>query len=217
MYPGGGSNDITGTCYASKICGKVSGVAKQATVITMRTHGFGPQWLIAVLHNILGDIPSRRQKNPPQCLPGKTVVVITFDYDLTNKKLYELSFEQQDYAKSMLLNAIKAIQDLGVIVIVLAGDETVDITASLTSNNVPQALASKNPLIRVGSVDISGKITLQSKKGDVYMVGQDFVCGEPSFLPFPLQRQNKYITNGFGTAGGESPLSSTQNSKVCET
>ena len=210
MYPGGSSNEITGTCYASKICGKVSGVAKQATVIPMRTHGFGPQWLIAVLHKILGDIPSRRQRDPPQCLPGKTVVVITFDYDLTDQKQYELNFQQQDYAKSMLLNAIKAIQDLGVIVITLAGDEMVDITASSTSNNVPQALASKIPLIRVGSVDISGKKTLQSKKGDVYMVGQDFVCAEPNFLPFPLQPRNKYITNGLGTAGGKPSLSSTR-------
>ena len=180
-------------------------MAKQATVIPMRTHGFGPQWLVAVLHKILGEIPTRRQKDTPQCLPGKTVVVITFDYDLTDK-MYELSFEKQDGAKSMMLNAIKAIQDLGIIVITLAGDETVDITNSFSTNNVPQALASSIPLIRVGSVDKTGRIMPQSKKGDVYMVGQDFVCAEPSFLPFPLQRQNKYIDNGYGTAGGKSPL-----------
>lgn len=106
MYPGGSYVELAGTCYASKICGRVSGVAKQATVIPMRRHGYDPQCLIAVLHKILGEIPSRRQKNPPQCLPGKTVVLITFDYDLTDKA-YELKFEQQDYAKSMILKESK--------------------------------------------------------------------------------------------------------------
>lgn len=200
MYPGGNYDGVTGTCYAAKIGGRVSGVAKQATIIPMRTHGFGPQWLIAVLHRILGEIPRRREQSPPQCLPGKIVVVITFDYDLTDKQ-YELSFEQQDYAKSMMRNAIKAIQDLGVIVITLAGDELADITNPFVSNNVPQTLASEIPLIRVGSVDQTGKMTLQTKKGDVYMVGQSFLCAAPSFLPAPLMPQNKYIDNGNGTAG----------------
>ena len=71
----------------------------------MTKNGFGPQWLIAVLHKILGDIPKRREKSPPECLPGKTVVLMTLDYDLTDK-VYELKFEQQDYAKAMIRNAI---------------------------------------------------------------------------------------------------------------
>lgn len=186
---------------ASKICGRVSGVAKQTTIIPMTAQRLGPQWLIAVLHKILSEIPLRRQQSPPQCLPGKTVVVITSDYDVTDKE-YELSFEQQDYAKSMMRNAIKAIQDLGVILITLAGDETGDITNSFVSNNLPQALASESSLIRVGSVDKTGKMTLQSKKGDVYMVGQGFLCAEPSFLPAPLMTQNKvgiYTINGLSS------------------
>ena len=204
MYPGASYDDITGTCYASKVCGRVSGVAKQATVIPMRTHSYGPQWLISVLHKILGEIPARRQKNPPQCLPGKTVVLILFDYDLTDKQ-YGLGFEQQDYAKSMIQNAIKAIMDLGVIVITLAGDQKVDTTIPPGSNYVPQALASVMPLLRVGSVDKNGRRSPYSKQGDVYMVGQDFLCADVKFIPIPPS--DKYITVGFTTAGGEFFLS----------
>lgn len=201
MYPGTSYDDITGTCFASKICGRVSGVAKQATIIPMRTHSFGPQWLVAVLHKILGEIPNRRQKNPPQCLPGKTVVLILFDYDLTDKQ-YGLGFEQQDDAKSMMQNAIKAIMNLGVIVITLAGDQKVDITIPSGSTYVPQSLASSvMPLLRVGSVDKTGRRSPYSKKGDVYMVGQDFLCADTKFIPVPPL--NKYMTVGFSTAGGE--------------
>ena len=74
--------------------------------------------------------------------------------------------------------------------------------STLLTSPPPQALASQMSLIRVGSVDKTGKKTLQSKSGDVYMVGQNFLCGEPSFLPFVTQ--NTYIENGNGTTGGES-------------
>lgn len=87
----------------------------------------------------------------------------------------------------------------------LAGDKTVDLTDPCT-NYVPQALASSNPLIRVGSGDKTGNITPQSRKGDVYMVGQDFVYAEPSFLPAMLSTQNKYIDRGYVTSGGEYAL-----------
>ena len=200
MYPGASYDDITGTCFASKVCGRVSGVAKQATIIPMKTHSFGPQWLIAVLQKILGEIPARRQNNPPQCLPGKTVVLLLFDYDLTDQQ-YELGFKQQEHAKTMIQNAIKAIMDLGVIVITLAGNQKVDITIPSTSNYVPQALASVLPLLRVGSVDKTGRRSPQSKKGDVYMVGQDLLCADVKFIPIPPP--NKYITVGFATAGGK--------------
>lgn len=201
MYPGASYGDITGTCYASKVCGRVSGVAKQATIIPMRTHSFGPQWLLAVLHKIMGEIPARRQKNPPQCLPGKTVVLILFDYDVTDQQ-YGLGFEKQDEVKSRIQDAIKDIMDLGVIVISLAGDQKVDLNIpSASTNYIPQTLDSALHLLRVGSVDKTGRRSPLSKRGDVYMVGQDFLCADVNTLPFLTA--NKYMTVGFGTAGGE--------------
>lgn len=193
---------VTGTCYASKICGRVSGVAKQATIIPMKQPFFGPQWLIAVLHKIIGEIPARRQQSPPQCLPGKTVVLLLFDYDLTDKQ-YELSSKQQVLAQTMIGIAIKAIMKLGVIVITLAGDQqTVKNLNQPASNYVPQAVASQEiPLLRVGSVGETGRISPKSKKGDVYMVGEDFLCAEAKL--FPILPANNYLNVEFGTAGGK--------------
>ena len=209
-YAGGSHGGPTGTCYASKICGRVSGVAKRATIIPMNRTLFGPQWLIAMLHKILGEIQARRQKKSPQCLPGKTVVVLLFDYDLTDPQ-YELNSKQQDLAQSMIGIAIKAIMNLGVIVITLAGEEKMVKTLNQpASNYVPQAVASQEiPLLRVGTVDNTGRISsvlkngdvYYPKKGDVYMVGQNFVCAGDNMFPIPPV--NKYLTNQNGTAGGE--------------
>ena len=205
IYNPGSYTSDTGTCYASKICGRVSGVAKQAIITSLASIGFGPQWLVTVLDKILAEVPIRRRKSPPQWLPGKTTVVITLDYDLTDK-MYELKLSQQNAVKSMMLSAITAIQNLGIFVITKAGDDFMDNPYYFSSSNVPQALAVQNPLIRVGSVDLYGKITPQSRKGDVYMVGQNYVCAQASFLMYPISQQNKFIDDGSGTAGGKPPL-----------
>lgn len=201
-YAAGSSNGPTGVCYASKICGKISGVAKQATIIPVARPYFGPQWLAAILEKILGELGVRRQKSPPQCLPGKTVVLLLFDYDLTDKQ-YELGRKQQAEVEELIENAIKALMNQGVIVITLAGDQKAG--RSLTqaaSNYVPQSVFSQQrPILRVGSVDSNGRISPLSKKGDVYMVGQDFFCADVNFLPFTPA--NKYMTVDFGTAGGK--------------
>ena len=180
-------------------------MAKQAIITSMAFIGLGPQWLVTVLDKILAEVPIRRRKSPPQWLPGKTTVVITLDYDLTDK-MYELKLSQQNAVRSMMLKGIRAIQNLGIFVITKAGDDFMDNPYYFSSSNVPQALAVQTPLIRVGSVDLYGKITPQSRKGDVYMVGQNYVCAQASFLMYPISQQNKFIDDGSGTAGGKSPL-----------
>ena len=132
------------------------------------------------------------------------MVLITFDYDLTDKH-YGLNTAERNQMKSLMLHALVNIQKLGVIVISLAGDKT-DESSGINYNYILQGLALRIPLIRVGSVDKTGNITPQSRQGNVYMVGQNFVCAEASLVPLPSKMQNKYIDKGQGTAGGEFAL-----------
>ena len=60
-----------GTCMASKVCGKRSGVAKQATIIpvvlaTDVENDFQTDSLLSVILLVEADIQARRSREPPQ-------------------------------------------------------------------------------------------------------------------------------------------------------
>ena len=162
-----------GTCMASKVCGKKSGVAKQAVVIPV-VFSSNYQSAIAVVQQVSIDIRSRRDRaTNKQALPGKTVVSISWGFPPTNS----------DYV-TQFKDALQAIMDLGVIVVVSAGNSRK--LRGFVSQYYPEALALSDgfPLIRVGAVDASGLIADFSQEGDVYTEGIAAKCAMAGFSFF---------------------------------
>jgi len=114
---------------ASKVCGRKSGVAKQSIVIPV-VIGSNIQSIIAGLEALLNDIPLRRKRG--QALPGKTVVSMSLGVNSDN----------QGYI-TQLQNTVKAIMDLGVIVVVAAMNERLK---SGFANTLPSQTSAEFPL-----------------------------------------------------------------------
>ena len=168
-----------GTCMASKISGRVSGVAKQPIVIpavfenTYQSH-------IAILQQLEIDIRSRQSRGGTnkQSLPGKTVVSLSYGIPVSDPR-YSI----------MVKGALRDIMNLGILVVTAAGngngnhvrkrDDGTEILG-FVSPLVPAALASNDfPLIRVGAVDKAGIIAYFSQEGDVYADGVSGRCAKP--------------------------------------
>ena len=134
-----------GTCMVSKVCGKKSGVAKQAIVIPA-VFDSSYQSCIAVLQQLEIDIKSRQDRETnPQALKGKTVVSISWGFYI----------KDPDYI-TQFKNALQGIMNLGVVVVVSAGNSKR--LSGLVSQFYPEVLALSDsfPLIRVGAADESG-------------------------------------------------------------
>lgn len=170
-----------GTCMASKICGKTSGVAKQAIVIPVVISP-SYQSIISGLEKLLADIPTRRTSG--QCTAGKTVVSISLGVPISDIT----------YRKAMQ-DTLEGIINLGVIVVVAAGNARK--TAGFTSSDYPALLATTSfPLIRVGAVDRTGALADFSQEGDTYTCGVEALCADKDFTFFERDSD--------GTSGGKS-------------
>lgn len=162
-----------GTCMASKVCGKKSGVAKQAVVIPV-VFSSTYQSAIAVVQQVSIDIRSRRDRaTNKQALPGRTAVSISWGFPPINS----------DYV-TQFKDALQAIMDLGVIVVVSAGNSRK--LRGFVSQYYPEVLALSDgfPLIRVGAVDASGLVADFSQEGDVYTEGIAAKCAMAGFSFF---------------------------------
>ena len=155
---------------ASRICGKRSGVAKQATVIPVVVLG-SQESLVAALQQILGDITERREKG--QCLPGKTVVTMSLNIPVPDSVYVTL-----------LTDAIKGIMNLGVVVVCSAGNYGNDPEDDWESFFYPATLAKKRLpwLFRIGAVNNKGIIPAWAQKGDVYAPGVSALCAQKDGL-----------------------------------
>ena len=178
-----------GTCMASRICGKRSGVAKQTTVIPVVTTG-SQESLVATLQQVLEDIPERRKKG--QCLPGKTVVTMSLIIPVPNPTYVTL-----------LSDAIKGIINLGVVVVCAAGNDGADPDDDWESNYYPAALAkTKLPwLFRIGAVDNKGILPSWAQQGDVYAPGVDALCANKDGLT--LEEQSAGSSGSCASMAGE--------------
>ena len=162
-----------GTCMASKVCGRKSGVAKQ-TIVIPAVFDSSYQSCIAVLEELQNDIKSRRdRKSNQQALPGKTVVSISWGFYITDA----------DYV-TQIKNALQGIMNLGVVVVVSAGNAKLQ--RGFVSYYYPEVLALLDdfPLIRVGAVDESGLTAYFSQEGDVYVEGVAAKCAAAGFSFF---------------------------------
>ena len=162
-----------GTCMASKVCGRKSGVAKQ-TIVIPAVFDSSYQSCIAVLQELENDIKNRRNRETnQQALPGKTVVSISWGFYITNSNYV-----------TQIKNALQGIMNLGVVVVVSAGNAK--LTRGLVSYYYPEVLAISDdfPLIRVGAVDESGLTAYFSQEGDVYTEGVAAKCAAAGFSFF---------------------------------
>ena len=159
-----------GTCMASRICGKRSGVAKQTTIIPVVIVAT-QESLVAGLEKVLADIPERRKKG--QCLPGKTVVTMSLNFPISDSKYITL-----------LSDAIKGIINLGVVVVCSAGNDDGPNSDEWEASTDPAALArTQLPwLFRIGAVDNTGVLPSWAQKGDVYAPGVAALCANKDGL-----------------------------------
>ncbi len=165
---------------ASKVCGRKSGVAKQSIVIPV-VIGSNIQSIIAGLEALLNDIPIRRKRG--QALPGKTVVSMSLGVNSDN----------QGYI-TQLQNTVKAIMDLGVIVVVAAMNER--LKSGFANTLYPAKLAPNFPsLIRIGAVDKTGQLADFSQQGDLYTCGVEALCADKDSSFFEVDSD--------GSSGGE--------------
>lgn len=165
-----------GTCMASRICGKRSGVAKQTTIIPVVILPSQESFLSG-LQQILADIPGRREKG--QCLPGKTVVTMSIN----------MQFHDPKYI-TLLSDAINGIMNLGIVVVCSAGNDGKNSDYNdWEASTYPAALArTKLPwLFRIGAVDNKGVLPDWTQQGDVYAPGVDALCANKDGLTLEEQ------------------------------
>lgn len=171
-----------GTCMASKVCGKRSGVAKQATIIpvVLPTDNEDIDSVISAIGLVDADIQARRSRKLPQtpsALEKRTVMMIPVNMQLEDV--------DDDYIEFLAV-AIQAIMDLGVIVAVPAGNHAYEYGQELVAATYPAAFAeSRLPsLIRVGVVDQNGEPPTWAQKGDVYACGIGVLCARQKSSSF---------------------------------
>lgn len=171
-----------GTCMASKVCGKRSGVAKQATIIpvvlNVNAEGdFSIDSVVTAVQRVLADIGPRRSQTPPSALEKKTVMMMAVNI--------EIEFRDRKF-KEPLATALQAIMDLGVIVAVPAGNYANERGEGFVATTYPAALAVRRlpSLIRVGVVDQTGKPPSWAQQGDVYVCGVDILCANVNSFSF---------------------------------
>lgn len=129
---------------------------------------------IAVLQQLEIDIRIRRgNTGNPQALAGKTVVSISWGFWISDP----------DYI-TQFKNALQAIMNLGVVVVVSAGNSK--LLTGPVSRFYPEVLALSDgfPLIRVGAADESGLSAYFSQEGDVYTEGVAAKCAAAGFSFF---------------------------------
>lgn len=174
-----------GTCMASKVCGKRSGVAKQATIIPVvldidKDGDFSIDSMVTAVQLVEADIRACRSRTPPQtssALEKKTVMMMAMNVDIKDGDPLYVEF---------LAIAIQAIMSLGVILAVPAGNYAYDYGQEYIASDYPAALAvSRLPsLIRVGAVDQYGSPPTWAQKGDVYACGVGVLCAKQNSFSF---------------------------------
>lgn len=175
-----------GTCMASKVCGKRSGVAKQATIIpvviaTDEDDDFSLDSMVTAVQLVEADIQTRRSRQlplTPSALEKKTVMMMALNVYVDDK--------EEELYMEFLAVALQAIMDLGVIVAVSAGNYHGEHGEGFVATSYPSALAvSRLPsLIRVGAVDQSGMLPTWAQQGDVYACGDDVLCATENSFSF---------------------------------
>ena len=175
-----------GTCMASKVCGKRSGVAKQATIIpvvlaTDEEDDFSIDSMLSAVLLVEADIRARRSREPPQtpsALEKRTVMMMAINVEIDEAD-YQIYVE-------LLAVAIQAIMNLGVIVAVSAGNHAYEYGEGYIADTYPAALAvSRLPsLIRVGAVDQDGLPPSWAQQGDVYACGVGVLCARQNSFSF---------------------------------
>ena len=175
-----------GTCMASRICGKRSGAAKQATVIPVKIIATDES-VVSGLQMILADIPEKRKKG--LCLAGKTVVTISMNFPMYDAKWITL-----------LSDAIKGIMDMGVVVVCSAGNDDNQNSDDWEASTYPAALArTRLPwLFRIGACDNQSVLPKWAQKGDVYAPGVKAMCANKDGLT--LEEQS------YGSSGSTSGM-----------
>ena len=168
---------------ASKVCGRRSGVAKQATVIPVVLNvaddgNFSIDSVVTATQLVLADIIARRSPQPPStpsALEKKTVMMMAINIDIEDAKYIEA-----------LAVALQAIMDLGVIVAVPAGNYAFENGEGFVAKNYPAWLAVNRlpSLIRVGVVDQNGIPPKWAQQGDVYACGVGILCANPNSFSF---------------------------------
>ena len=132
----------------SKICGKITGVAKKTTIIPV-IDTLDDQW-----KSIRLDIERRRSENPPTATAGKTIV----NYSLEVIKLHNgVSIHTSDSAaveeKRNVLAEIKKLIDLDVVVVVSAGHTEKENHWDPTIDGLPALWAERSfPMIVVSGL-----------------------------------------------------------------
>ena len=137
-----------GTSVASKICGKVAGVAKRTTIIPVKVKGDATTlaiW-IAAWRQILEDIQRRQNMNPPTALAGKTIINISGGFDSTNQVVR--------MGMSAVRNHIQGIIALDVVIVSAAGNSRMEQGGNPEIRSFPAFWASDNlPIIVASSLD----------------------------------------------------------------
>lgn len=175
-----------GTCMASKVCGKRSGVVKQATIIpvvlaTDEEDDFQIDSMLSAVLLVEADIQARRSREPPQtpsALEKRTVMMMAINVEIEDEdNLIYIGF---------LAVAIQAIMNLGVIVAVSAGNHAYEYGQGYIAATYPAALAESHlpSLIRVGAVDQDGLPPDWAQKGDVYACGVGVLCARQNSFSF---------------------------------
>ena len=168
---------------ASKICGKVSGVAKQTKVIPVIV-GVDFKSFLAALNEILTRIPTWRVRG--KALPGKTVVSISMGWPASVVSVSAMHICQR---------LLQTIMNLGVIVVTSAGN---DGAQTVHRTDYPAQLSTPNfPLIAVGGLTLDWERYGTSQAGDVYLVSKDVGCADGADKNF------QHIRASTGTSAGK--------------
>ena len=174
---------------ASKVCGVRTGVAKQATIISV-VMGGSAESIISNLNLILFDIISRQRRD--QALPGRTVLSMSFKYEPSNPS----SINPREI--DMMAALLRSIMNLGVICVCAAGNDAK--FRGFPRTGYPAALATPRfPLIPVGAVGVTANGGIEradfSQEGVVYMVGVNSPCAAYDSHQLEMEAD--------GTSGGE--------------
>lgn len=160
-----------GTCMASKICGKINGVAKQTKVIPVIV-GVDFKSFLAGLNEVLSMIPQRRDNG--EVLPGKTVLAMSLGWPPSKVSVP---------AANLCRRLLQSIMDLGVIVVNSAGN---DASQTTYRTDYPAQLSSPTfPLITVGGITLDFERYQTSQDADVYLVGKEVDCADGKESEFP--------------------------------
>ena len=163
-----------GTCIASKALGEINGVSKNSYLVPVKTQ-MNAASISAALIKVVDDIEFNRRV-------GVSVVTLALASIKTYRSI-DISIEDQEPWRT-ILGKLRELNELGVPVVVGAGDDGGETTASLRSNTLPQIWGSISDITIVSAVTLKGVRSAWTQYlprpsrmvPRIYAPGEDIIC-----------------------------------------